>query len=746
MTSSRAVAGDSSAIMQKGLLTSITVGAFLVLLMPLVVADGTVFPDSFYPFIVPKAIYARSVIEVMFGLWLILAFWYPSYRLPRSWLLAIFGAHIVVSLLAALFGVSPQRSLWSTYERMQGVIDLAHWLAFTVIVTSVFRSLANWRVLLNLNLAVSLVIALLGVAQHYDKLLHYAQRFDFGLLDYLDATQRVNSSLGNPTYVGAFMMVNVLIAIGFLAQSFFLSEAVRVSAPEPPMRRRRRRHRHRRPQAQALDWSPYLPHLLRAFWITVIVIDLWVLTLTGTRGAIIGLSAGLFAFAIGYMFWGRVRPVRLVAIGVVGLLVAFGMVLIVVRETDAFDKLSSSNIMIRRVSDLGWEDESVKGRWNSIKVGLQGFADRPILGYGPENYSVAYDRHIPAETFGISSESFDQAHNKIIEELTTKGALGFLTYTSLWAVMFWVIVRKIRERGSPESMLSWFVFAAMTGYFVQNLFLFDTPATVLQFVLLMGFVINLSTTFQEEDEAPEAVRETTRADIDSETGQPSAGFAGLQRSWTSMWPGEAIARLGRSRALNSPAAPWVALSIVLVVLSLVLYYASYRPYHGAATVLNTTVPTITWQERFRLFDESIDSFNQLANYPRLVLFQQLKDNWHVLPLSDAQAALGIVKKEAEAALKAEPREWRIYVTLAYLYQRASSLDPSLLQQGRAHIETARELAPERVEVFQAMAIQQVAEGDLEGASNTIDQYLELSPESDFYFNEIKALIALRTPG
>ena len=72
---------------------------------------------------------------------------------------------MAVALLAGLFGVSFIRSIWSTYERMQGIVDLAHWLAFAVVLVSTLRTAANWRTLLNVNLAVSLFLALLGAGK-----------------------------------------------------------------------------------------------------------------------------------------------------------------------------------------------------------------------------------------------------------------------------------------------------------------------------------------------------------------------------------------------------------------------------------------------------------------------------------------------------------------------------------------------------------------------------------------------------
>ena len=139
------------------LTAGIYAGLALLLWMPLIITPATQFP-----FIVGKAFYARTLIEAIVALWLVLLVTTPRFRPPRSWVLLAFGIYIAVALLSAAMGVNFAHSFWSGYERMTGVWDLIHWFFLALVAASVLRSAQAWRYLLNWNLGVVLVLGLLG--------------------------------------------------------------------------------------------------------------------------------------------------------------------------------------------------------------------------------------------------------------------------------------------------------------------------------------------------------------------------------------------------------------------------------------------------------------------------------------------------------------------------------------------------------------------------------------------------------
>ena len=105
-----------------------------------------------------------------------------------------------------------------------------------------------------------------------------------------------------------------------------------------------------------------------------------------------------------------------------------------------------------------------------------------------------------------------------------------------------------------------------------------------------------------------------------------------------------------------------------------------------------------WSILDRTTTARIDSFPPLANTWRYRYFQELERNWERLRTGDPAAAADLrarADREADAAVRAEPGNWRIAARLARLYRAIAETDPGYAAAARAHLERARRLAPNR---------------------------------------------------
>ncbi len=637
-------------LLEKALLSGIWTGFGLLLLTPFVITSQTIFP-----FVVGKAVYARTLIALLSGFWVLLALGRPAYRPPRSWLLLLLGVSLGVATLAACFGVSVQRSFWSTYERMQGVGDLAHWFVLAVVLVAVVRTVRGWCVLLNLHLGVSLMMALLALAQYYAVDLPF---FDYqpteGRRVGVDWAGRVFATFGNPTYLGTYMFVNVTLALGFLTRSFIL--AVRPALPASGGNRGAGRWQQwTSPRTE----KPALPLLwsARCFWGGVALLDLWVLGLSGARGATLGLVIGLgFSGAVA-LFLTRTRRARLVVVGLMGVLGGVLMLIALLFFRPAalpFDTGFFQPFTPRPSTSLpDVALPNVHSRLATWEAGFKGFLDKPLLGWGPENYISLFGRH--ASGVGGRMTPPDSPHSKLIEELATKGLVGLLSYLTLWALTFFVVARAVTRMDARGRVLMLCVGAALMGYFVQSQFSFDTATSSLQYTLLLAFVANLE--------------------------------RGGGKTAPACRPEARLQHIG------------MRLVIVVGVLALVgmSLRANQAIYSAASATRKMVASDSTFSQSIAFFKQAASDFTPLANYPRLLLFENMARLWPRLAIFSRAEILALMDTEAAAALRSEPENWRLYVALARLYRASADTIPTYEDAARRYHKKALELAPQRRE-------------------------------------------------
>ena len=683
--------------MEARLAVTIRIVLILIMVTPLIVMTDPL-PSTLFPYVVGKALWTRTLIEIAFGLWVMLLLRDSSYRFPKSWTLAVLGVYVLIALLATVFSVSITRSLWSTYERMQGWVDLAHWATFVVILVSTHRTWAHWRTLLNVNLGVGILIGLLGLTQF----------FDIRVFEYLQYRNRLDITLGNPTYVGGYMLVSFFIASAFLAESLLDR-----SASETRGRAVNRRRRRRAQRGGGLSAIPP-ENLWRAFWVAAIALTLVMVFLSGTRSAAVALAAGVLVFGVGYSLGGGSQWLRRAAIGTTAVIAALALVVLIfilVRAGTDVERIDLPGTMIERLLNTGVRDRSVEGRIIAAQIGWEAFLDRPLLGWGPENYTVGYDRHVVPEVFAKGATSFDQAHNKLIEELTTKGLLGLLGYLALWVSMAVVFVRKARHLSPGQQAFAFLIGAALIGYFTQNLFLFDTPGTVIHLYMLVGFVIFLDSLI---------VKRAGSGQVQSVVPEE-----------TSTVRGPLFPSLTGEMAMGS-----VVLVVGLGIVGMV-FFLNVQPLTASSRAVDAVNEGLPWDQRFEAFEYSVSTFPPLSNIPRSMMFRAIGTQWATLQGDEVSTALDVVGTHGPSGIDAEPQEWRLLSAMAVIYQQAGGANGEYLVRARDLAERAVELAPSRVEVRALLIAQHLVEGDPEGALGLIERYAADAPETTHRYDPLR---------
>src|SRR3990172_3789392 len=222
---------------------AIFVGLFAVPFIPFLVSSSL-----FFPFITTKAFAWRIIVEIVFAAWLLLAFLDTAYRPKKSLILYSILGFLAIIGLADIFGITPIKSFWSNFERMEGFITLLHLGMFFLVISSVFKEI-DWKRWWNVSLAASFVMVLYSVLQI------------IGLKTINQGGVRVDGTLGNAIYLAVYMLFHIFIASLFM-------------------------------------WRERKNVVLRWVYGLLILAQASILYYTATRGAILGLLGGLLVIAI----------------------------------------------------------------------------------------------------------------------------------------------------------------------------------------------------------------------------------------------------------------------------------------------------------------------------------------------------------------------------------------------------------------------------------------------------------------
>ena len=176
-------------------------GLFLVPFLTLYVAN-----DYFFPFITGKNFWFRIVVEIVFAAWAVLCLIDVKYRPKFSWILTSFSVFLVVMFLANLFGIHPDSSFWSNFERMDGYVTIVHIYLYAFVLGSVITNKKAWGWYLNATLLAAFITALYGIAQYT------------GMTGEREAN-RIESYLGNAAYLSIYMFFHIFIAFWMFVES-----------------------------------------------------------------------------------------------------------------------------------------------------------------------------------------------------------------------------------------------------------------------------------------------------------------------------------------------------------------------------------------------------------------------------------------------------------------------------------------------------------------------------------------------
>ncbi len=392
-----------------------------------------VFKELLFPFITSKAFYLRILVEITLPLYVYLLMKYPQYR--PSWknpLTISITAFLFLNFIAAIFGVNPLRGIWGNFERMGGVFYLAHltMLYFYVLLLGQMGG-RYMRWFLDAVIWSAALITLDGILV---QLTHN----HFLLSD--PSYPRVSGTFGNPIFIASYLVIPM-----FLSCYYMVLEDRR--------------------------W-------LKIVYGIVAFCELYLIVLSQTRGAVVGVAAALFVGGVTYVFLTKQKQVR--KWGIIAVVIFIALTATAFTQHAKFKKGS----LPYRVLNL--KDSNTESRLIQWGVALKGYTHYPILGVGPEDYYFLSNKYYNPAIYQYDPSWFDKPHNYLIEVLVTTGIVGFGAYAAILGFFIWILYRAYKK-----DLLSLMEFCLLLSGFLayefQNLTVFDTISASLMFFAFLGF-------------------------------------------------------------------------------------------------------------------------------------------------------------------------------------------------------------------------------------------------------------------
>src|SRR3989338_2584792 len=428
-------------------------GACLILFLPIVILPPTFQPNEW-----SRVILFRIVLTVLIS-FLLFEFFYkkeisisvPKWKNPVYLPLLILSAFFITLILSTLFSQDPVFSVFGSPQRAGGVLNLLFFFAFACFL-ALFTDENNWKKLFNALFVAGVLISSLTIVQYFNILKDVFVSFEEG---------GTPSFLGNSTFLAIYMLF-----LSILSFTYFLQE---------------------KEKKKKMTYGV----LFLLFTFTILV--------TNARATYLGLLIGFFYFFFFYPVRSKVssginpknlKTLKIIASG----LVLFAIIAVIV--FNFFPQISEKNNLLKiaadRLSIKKIVTDLAGTRFLVWKIALQTIEDKPILGWGPENFYIGFEKYYDPTVPIIKNTWWDRPHNVFLEIAANSGIMSLIFYSLFWLVLFCKLqIFKIQRGEGKDIYLAHGIQAMFIGYLVALFFNFDSFPTYIISFFFVGYSLFL---------------------------------------------------------------------------------------------------------------------------------------------------------------------------------------------------------------------------------------------------------------
>ena len=417
----------------------------------------------------------------------------------------------------------------------------------------------------------------------------------------------------------------------------------------------------------------------RIFYGLLVLLQVGLLYNTATRGTMFGLIGGTIVMAFLILIlerqWTIARKTSLAVL--LGIVIVVGGFFAIrdssfVRESQVLGRFANIS--------LG-DAESRFLIWN---MSIQGFKEKPILGWGQEGFSLVFNKYYDARMYK-QEPWFDRAHNVFFDWLIAGGALGLLAYLSIFgAALYYLLLYRRKENFLPlrERVVLIGLFAA---YFVHNVFVFDQ---LISYIFLFSVLAYIHTQYTREKDVLFSKKE-----------------------------------MGSLASADSQVLNHIVISVVVLATPFLIYILNGPGYLANKTLLKTIAPHEEGvQKNLELFKKALsyESFGTTETREQLSQITAQVAGAEAVPSEIKNEFFILARDEMKKQIERVPNDARYHLFLATTYLAYGFGDEAL-----ETLEAARLISPKKQAIYFMIANAYLGKGEFEKAFETIRIAYEL---------------------
>lgn len=494
-------------------------GICFILVLPIII-----LPPSFQPSDWSRTALFRITLTLLAS-FLLFKYFYKkdfSFSIPK-WNFSVYLPFLLLSgfvltlVLATIFSEDIRFSIFGSPSRSGGILNYLFFFLFVVFL-SIFVQENDWKKIFKVILGVGILASLLAFIQSINVFKNIFISYE---------TSGVPSFFGNSTFLAIFMLFLV-----FFSFVLFIQEKRKKINP-----------------VKSADKVGGVLLLAKQFnWVKMTYFCLFLLFLltiliTGARATYLAVLVAFLYFILFYpvrksqlqtlqtqnyeqipqntisrensfirrknflsrfLSWILARKLKTLKIIIVAFLISVIALVIYVNISPKLPSFIENNT---KLSFLAHNRLSIKLvlrdlldiRLSVWKITLNAIKEKPILGWGPENFYIGFEKYYDPNLFNISQQWWiqqrwwDRPHNIFLDIAASSGIISVTIYSLFWIILFYQLQKfKNRQQKSPvfnknHMIMSHGIQAMLIGYFVALFFNFDIFSTYIISFFFVGY-------------------------------------------------------------------------------------------------------------------------------------------------------------------------------------------------------------------------------------------------------------------